>query len=73
MKNNEEKFATLVPADQVRGSKQGDWSYDDYATLVDDEQRYEIMDGVLLIVPVPSPSHQSISGRLHFYLYQNVV
>lgn len=72
MTTTEEKLTIVVPADQVSGPKQGYWSYDDYATLEDDGQRYEVVDGVLLMAPAPSPRHQSRSSRLHFYLYQNV-
>ena len=68
----EEKIAVVVPADQVNGPEQGNWSYDDYAALAGDGQRYEVVDGVLLMAPAPNPMHQSISSRLHFYLYQNV-
>ncbi len=72
MTTTEEKVAVVVPADQVSGPEQGNWAYDDYAALADDGQCYEVVDGVLLMAPAPNPIHQSISGRLHFYLYQNV-
>ncbi len=72
MTTTEEKIAVVVPADQVNGPEQGNWSYDDYAALADDGQRYEVVDGVLLMAPAPNPMHQSISGRLYLYLYQNV-
>lgn len=72
MTTAEEKLAIVVPADQVSGPKQGYWSYDDYAALADDGERYEVVDGVLLMAPAPNPMHQSISGRLYFNLYQHV-
>jgi Uma2 family endonuclease len=72
MATTEENIAVVVPADLVIGPNQGNWSYDDYATLADDGQRYEVVDGVLLMAPAPNPRHQGISGRLYFYLYQNI-
>lgn len=67
-----EKFPMLLPADLVAGPKQGHWTYGDYAALVDEEQRYEVMDGVLLMSPSPSPAHQSIVSWISFYLTQQV-
>lgn len=40
-------------------------TYDDYAELPDDGNRYEIADGVLqLMTPAPSPKHQLISSQM---------
>ena len=72
MTTTEEQITVVVPADQVNGPKQGSWSYDDYAALTDDGQRYEVVDGVLLMVTAPNPRHQGISGRLYLALHQNV-
>jgi Uma2 family endonuclease len=41
-----------------------DWTYADYARLPDDGNRYEVIDGELLVTPSPSPFHQRISARL---------
>jgi len=60
----------VLPANLVPGPGQGQWTYSDYAALPDDGRRYELMDGVLLISPSPSPNHQFIVGRLFFYLCQ---
>lgn len=38
--------------------------YTDYAAIPDDEKRYEIADGSLLVTPSPTPSHQRVSRRL---------
>ena len=38
----------VTPADNVFGAKQGQWTYEHYAHLLDDGQHYEIIDGVLL-------------------------
>jgi Uma2 family endonuclease len=39
-------------------------TYDDYAALPDDGNRYEIIDGELFLVPAPNRSHQEISINL---------
>ncbi len=59
----------VTPADNVPGPRQGHWTYDHYATLPDDGQRYEIVDGVLYMAP-PSPSgfHQGAVNLLVTYL-----
>jgi len=66
----EEDLAIVLPANLVPGPQQGQWTYSDYAALPDDGRRYELMDGVLLMSPSPSPNHQFIVGRLFFYLCQ---
>ena len=38
----------------------GEWSVDDLAQSPDDGQRYEILDGVLLVTPAPIPRHQGV-------------
>jgi Uma2 family endonuclease len=62
----------LLPADHIPGPGQGNWTYNDYAALTDDGQRFEIMDGVLLMPPSPNPVHQSIAGEIYDYLKQCV-
>ena len=39
------------------------WTYEEYARL-DDEQRYEIIDGELLMAPAPDWTHQDWSRKL---------
>lgn len=39
------------------------WTYEDYYRL-DDDQRYEIIDGKLLMAPAPDTSHQDWSREL---------
>lgn len=41
-----------------------DWTYSDYARLPDDGNRYEVVDGELLVTPSPSPLHQRVAFRL---------
>src|SRR5438045_4564046 len=59
-----ENTPVVVPADWVPGPPQGSWTYDDYAALPDDGRRYEIVKGVLVMTPAPSPEHQDIVGEI---------
>lgn len=36
------------------------WTYDEYARLPDDGNRYEVIDGEVLVTPAPSTGHQHI-------------
>ncbi len=38
--------------------------YSDLASAPDDQLRYEILDGELLVTPAPSVVHQRVSRRL---------
>jgi Uma2 family endonuclease len=40
------------------------WTYDEYARLPDDGNRYEVIDGEVLVTPAPSTDHQYILFRL---------
>ncbi|MBB6636827.1 Uma2 family endonuclease [Cohnella thailandensis] len=52
--------------DRVR---EGQVTYEIYAEMPDDGQRYEIIDGVLeMMTPGPSTSHQSIGGEMEYIL-----
>ena len=44
-------------------------TYEDYRKTPDDE-RYELLDGELVMTPAPRESHQRISGRLNMLLLQ---
>ena len=44
--------------------EQREYTYEDYLTWPEDE-RYEIMDGVVYAQATPSPTHQKISSNLH--------
>lgn len=67
-----EELSVVIPADWVPGPKQGSWTFDDYAALPNDGHHYEIVNGVLLMAPAPSPDHQSIAVRLTYYLFAHV-
>lgn len=49
-----------------------DWDYSDYARLPDDGNKYEVIDGEVLVTPAPTPWHQyyisNIQRRLHEYV-----
>jgi Uma2 family endonuclease len=47
------------------------WTYEDYYKL-EDEQRYEIIDGNLLMAPAPETGHQSWVGELYFILHNHL-
>jgi Uma2 family endonuclease len=63
-----DKLPVVAPANNVPGPRQGFWTYDDYAALPADGNRYEIVNGVLYMTPSPSWSHQEIVGRFFRYL-----
>jgi Uma2 family endonuclease len=63
-----DKLPVVAPANNVPGPRQGFWTYDDYAALPADGNRYEIVNAVLYMSPSPSWSHQEIVGRFFRYL-----
>jgi len=46
----------VAPADWVPGPKQGQWTYKDYVAMTEDG--YEVVEGVLYMLPSRRPSHQ---------------
>jgi Uma2 family endonuclease len=40
------------------------WTYAEYARFPDDGNRYEVIDGEVLVTPAPSPRHQYILANL---------
>ena len=59
----------VVEADHIPGPSQGSWTYDDYAKIPDDGNRYEVIEGVLYMAPSPSVDHQASNGRFFHYLF----
>lgn len=60
-------MVTLVmrtDAPKVAGPPQGQWKYSDWEHLPDDDNRYEIIDGVLYMSTSPSAFHHWIIKRL---------
>jgi Uma2 family endonuclease len=46
------------------------WTYSEYARFPDDGNRYEVIDGEVLVTPAPSPRHQDVAARLLVALQQ---
>lgn len=67
-----EELTVATPADWVPGPPQGSWTYEDYAALPEDGQRYEVVNGVLVMSPSPTPEHQDIVGMIAHYLLIHV-
>jgi Uma2 family endonuclease len=63
-----ERLSVVTPADWIPGPEQGSWTYADYTALPDDGQRYEIVNGVLLMTPSPSGAHQDTVGEIFYHL-----
>ena len=40
------------------------WTYAEYARFPDDGNRYEVIDGEVLVTPAPSPAHQNVVTKL---------
>jgi Uma2 family endonuclease len=40
------------------------WTRDELQRLPDDGNRYEVLDGTLLVTPLPSVRHQDLAGEL---------
>lgn len=68
MTTNEHKLSVVTPANWVTGPAQGQWTYEDYAVLPQDGQRYEAVNGVLYMTPAPNLGHQGIAGEIFAYL-----
>ena len=41
-----------------------EWTYAEYARFPDDGNRYEVIDGEVMVTPAPSPRHQHILANL---------
>lgn len=69
---SEERSPIITRADHIPGPKQGEWTYNHYAALPNNGQRYEIIDGVLYLVPSPYGPHQRITVRLVHYFFLHI-
>ena len=58
-------MAMPVPPPLVPDTSRRDWTVDELALLPDDGNRYEIVDGELLVTPAPSWTHQEAAGLLY--------
>lgn len=59
---------TLTDVQKIIGPPQGQWTYADWEQLPDDENRYEIIDGVLYMSTSPSLYHQWIVQQFYRYV-----
>jgi Uma2 family endonuclease len=50
----------------------GDWTYAEYARFPDDGDRYEVLDGEVLVTPAPGTLHQKVVQRLLIALVRYV-
>ncbi len=56
-------MSVAVPKPKIK------YTYKDYKSLpVWENNQYELLDGELIEVPVPSPYHQKISGQIYFLI-----
>ncbi len=67
-----ERPAVVIRADQVAGPGQGQWTYEKYAALPDNGQRYEIVNGVLYMIPAFPPAHQGVAVRIAYHLFPRI-
>jgi Uma2 family endonuclease len=51
---------------------QHDLTVEDWFTLPEDGRQYELLEGVLVVVPPPSRSHQDIAGELFHRLKSHI-
>ncbi len=47
------------------------WRYEDYYAL-DDDKRYEVLKGELIMTPAPSTNHQKFSRNLEYIIWEYV-
>ena len=72
MTTSPDNLQVTTLADWVPGPNQGDWTFNEYLNLPDDGMRYEIADGVLLLTPSSTGSHQDTIGEVCFYLRSHI-
>ena len=54
-------MAMPAPPTIIPDTSRADWTVDELAQLPDDGNRYEVLDGALLVTPAPSFGHQRAS------------
>ncbi|HEX8154013.1 MAG TPA: Uma2 family endonuclease, partial [Thermoanaerobaculia bacterium] len=47
-------------------------TYDDYAAMADDGQRYELIEGELVLNPSPFTRHQMVAGAIYYFLEAHI-
>jgi Uma2 family endonuclease len=48
------------------------YTYTDYLTI-EDEKRYEVYEGDLIMVPAPTTTHQSVSGNIEYIMRSFII
>lgn len=71
-KQEQERVTPLIPANWVPGPRQGGWTYEMYAALPEDGNRYEVVQEVLIMLPAPEMSHQAVIQRIRHYLDERI-
>jgi Uma2 family endonuclease len=66
-----DQLPMITRADWVPGPGQENWTYDNYCTL-SDGRRYEIVNGVLYLIPTPWVLHQRTVGEMFIHLFDYV-
>lgn len=67
-----EKFSVVTRADWMSEPEQGHWTYNHYAALQEDGHRYEVINGVLYILPSTTALHQSAVGLVLYYFIRHI-
>jgi Uma2 family endonuclease len=55
-------YAIPTDAPRVQGPAQGAWTYADWEQLPDDDNRYEVINGVLYVTTAPKAIHSWLGG-----------
>ena len=63
-----ERLATAQTRERTWPPPQGQWTYEDWLRLPDDNWQYEVIKGVLYMTPAPNTGHQFISRELLWHM-----
>ncbi|MGH7129727.1 MAG: Uma2 family endonuclease, partial [Planctomycetaceae bacterium] len=56
----------------MSGTAPPEWSYAEYARMPDDGNRYEVLDGEVLVTPSPGTRHQRIAAEVFVHLREYI-
>jgi Uma2 family endonuclease len=65
--------AETLPTKEIEGIRQGEWTYEDYLHLPDDNHRYEIIEGVLYVSETFDADHQTTINKIVYQMKQFVI
>lgn len=60
--------AMAAESDSVQFARRRPFTVDDLEAMPDDGNRYELIDGTLLVSPAPGLNHQTVVGKLYIAL-----